>query len=69
MRLSEVVEVGRRVEGPHEVLGHLFDYLHFDKILGASATAVLRDLVIPRVMVLAPDSKRARAAELARALR
>jgi transposase len=62
VRLSDVVEVARRVEGPHEVLGHLFDYLHFDKILGASATAVLRDLVIARVM--APDSKRASAAEL-----
>jgi transposase len=62
VRLSDVVEVARRLEGPHEVLGHLFDYLHFDKILGASATAVLRDLVIARVM--APDSKRASAAEL-----
>ena len=56
VRLADVVEVARRVEGPHEVLGHLFDYLHFDKILGASATAVLRDLVIARVM--APGSKR-----------
>lgn len=58
--LADVTEVVRRVEGPHEVLGHLFDYLHFDKILGASATAMLRDLVIARVM--APESKRASAA-------
>jgi len=62
VRLSDVVEVARRVEGPHEVLGHLFDYLHFDKILGASATAMLRDLVIARVM--APGSKRDSAAQL-----
>ena len=62
VRLSDVVEVARRVEGPHEVLGQLFDYLHFDKILGASGTAVLRDLVIARVM--APGSKRDSAAQL-----
>jgi transposase len=62
VRLADVSEVARRVEGPHEVLGHLFDYLHFDQILGASGTAVLRDLVIARVM--APDSKRGSAAEL-----
>lgn len=62
VRLSDVAEVARRVEGPHEVLGHLFDYLHFDQILGAGGTAMLRDLVIARVM--APDSKRASAAEL-----
>jgi transposase len=66
VRLGDVSEVARRVEGPHEVLGHLFDYLHFDQILGAKGqaggTAMLRDLVIARVM--APDSKRASAAEL-----
>ena len=62
VRLSDVVEVARRVEGPHEVLGHLFDYLRFDQILGANGTAMLRDLVIARVM--APESKRASAAEL-----
>jgi transposase len=62
VRLSDVAEVARRVEGPHEVLGSLFDYLHFDKILPAHGTAMLRDLVIARVM--APDSKRASAAEL-----
>lgn len=62
VRLSDVAEVARRVEGPHEVLGHLFDYLHFDQILGAHGTAMLRDLVIARVM--APASKRGSAAEL-----
>ena len=62
VRLSDVVEVARRVEGPHEVLGHLFDFLHFDKILGPSGAAMLRDLVIARVM--APGSKRDSAAQL-----
>jgi transposase len=62
VRLVDVAEVARRVEGPHEVLGHLFDYLHFDQILGGRGSAMLRDLVIARVM--APDSKRASAAEL-----
>lgn len=60
--LADVSEVARRVEGPHEVLGQLFDYLHFDQILGAGGTAMLRDLVIARVM--APASKRGSAAEL-----
>lgn len=57
--LSEVVEETRRVEGPHEVLGHLYDYLGFGRILGERARGanLLRDLVIARVM--APDSKRA----------
>jgi transposase len=62
VRLADVSEVARRVEGPHEVLGHLFDYLHFDQILGAGGTAVLRDMVIARVM--APGSKRDSAAQL-----
>lgn len=62
VRLADVAEVARRVEGPHEVLGHLFDYLHFDQILGANGTALLRDLVVSRVM--APASKRGSAADL-----
>lgn len=62
VRLADVAEVARRVEGPHEVLGHLFDYLHFDQILGANGTALLRDLVIARVM--APASKRGSTAGL-----
>ena len=60
--LADIAEVARRVEGPHEVLGSLFDYLHFDKIVGPHSTGMLRDLVIARVM--APDSKRGSAAEL-----
>ncbi len=57
--LSDVVEEARRVEGPHEVLGHLYDYLRFNKILGdrTRGANLLRDLVIARVMT--PDSKRA----------
>ena len=66
VRLSEVQEVARRVEGPHEVLGHLYDYLGFDRVLGSEGSmrgaTLLRDLVIARVM--APDSKRANARDL-----
>ena len=66
VRLSEVQEVARRVEGPHEVLGHLYDYLGFDRVLGGEGSmrgaTLLRDLVIARVT--APDSKRANARDL-----
>lgn len=62
VRLADLVEVARRVEGPHEVLGHLYDYLHFDRILDGRANTLLRDLVIARIM--APDSKRASTAQL-----
>lgn len=62
VRLADLVEVTRRVEGPHEVLGHLFDYLRFDRVLEGRGTALLRDLVIARVM--APASKRGSAAQL-----
>lgn len=62
VRLADLVEVARRVEGPHEVLGQLFDYLRFDRVLDGRGTAMLRDLVIARVM--APASKRGSAAEL-----
>ena len=57
VRLSDLREVARRVDGPHEVLGSLFDYLGFHQILKGQDTTLLRDLVIARVM--APDSKRA----------
>lgn len=60
--LADLTEACRRVEGPHEVLGHLFDYLGFDRILPARGAAMLRDMVIARVM--APDSKRASAEQL-----
>ena len=62
VRLGDLREVARRVEGPHEVLGHLFDYLRFDRVLDGRGTALLRDLVIARVM--APGSKRASAEQL-----
>jgi transposase len=62
VQLADLVEVARRVEGPHEVLGHLFDYLRFDRVLDGRASTLLRDLVIARVMD--PGSKRASAAQL-----
>jgi hypothetical protein len=62
VHLSDLREVARRLEGPHEVLGHLFDYLRFDRVLDGRGTAMLRDLVIARIM--APGSKRSAAAQL-----
>ncbi len=67
--LTDVQEVARRVEGPHEVLGHLFDYLRFDRVLadrpgaGRGAT-MLRDLVIARAMVSGSKRECARALEV-----
>ena len=66
--LTDVQEVARQVEGPHEVLGHLFDYLRFDRVLadrpgaGRGAT-MLRDLVIARAMVSGSKRECARALE------
>ena len=60
--LADLEEVSRRVEGPHEVLGPLYDYLGFDRVLPGRGAAMLRDLVLARVM--APGSKRANAQEL-----
>lgn len=62
VRLGDVVEVARRVEGPHEVLGHLYDYLRFNRILSdrpelGRGAKMLRDLVIARAMA-SGDSKR-----------
>ena len=62
VRLADLEEVARRVEGPHEVLGHLYEYLGFDRVLPGRGAAMLRGLVISRVM--APDSKRASAQHL-----
>jgi hypothetical protein len=62
VRLADLREVARRVEGPHEVLAPLFDYLRFDRVLDGRGTALLRDLVIARVM--APGSKRSSAEQL-----
>ena len=60
--LADLEEVSRRVEGPHEVLGHLYDYLGFDRVLPGRGAAMLRDLVLARIM--APGAKRANALEL-----
>lgn len=62
VRLGDLREVARRVEGPHEVLAPLFDYLRFDRVLDGRGAALLRDLVIARVM--APGSKRSSAEQL-----
>lgn len=62
VQLADLQEHSRLVEGPHEVLGHLYDYLGFDRVLPGRGAAMLRDLVIARVM--APGSKRASAQEL-----
>jgi len=59
---AKLREVARRVEGPHEVLGPLFDYLRFDRVLDGRGAALLRDLVIARVM--APGSKRSSTEQL-----
>ena len=66
--LADVAEVSRRVEGPHEVLGHLFDYLRFDRVLAGKpgagrGAAMLRDLVIARSMVCGSKRECARALE------
>ena len=45
VHLGDLREVARRVEGPHEVLGHLFDYLRFDRVLDGRGTAMLRDQI------------------------
>ncbi len=69
VRLADVAETSRRVEGPHEVLGHLYDYLRFDRVLsdkpglGRGAT-MLRDLVIARAMVCGSKRECARVMEL-----
>jgi len=62
VRLGDLREVARRVEGPHEVLAPLFDYLRFDRVLDGRGAALLRDLVIARVM--APGSKRSSTEQL-----
>ena len=67
--LTDVAEVSRRVEGPHEVLGHLFDYLRFDRVLGdkpgsGRGAAMLRDLVIARSMVCGSKRECARALDV-----
>ena len=62
VRLGDLREVARRVEGPHEVLAPLFDCLRFDRVLDGRGAALLRDLVIARVM--APGSKRSSTEQL-----
>jgi transposase len=51
VRLGDLAEESRRVEGPHEALGGLYDYLGFDTVLrGKRHNALLKDLVLARIM-------------------
>lgn len=66
--LGDVCEVARHIEGPHEILGHLYDYLGFNSVLACKseqsrAATMLRDLVIARAMAKG-DSKRECARQL-----
>jgi transposase len=40
VNLGDVLETARRIEGPHEVLGHLYDYLRFDRLLACAPDAL-----------------------------
>lgn len=47
--LTDVVEESRIVEGVHEVAGHFYDYLGFDKaITGKSLSSILKNIVLLR---------------------
>jgi len=49
--LGDLVEEARHIEGPHEALGHLYDYLGFHTLLRSKRyNALLKDLVLARIM-------------------
>lgn len=57
VKLDEVVEIQRLVEGVHQVGGHVYDQMHFNRLLARKRDAeMLRDLVLARMVK--PDSKR-----------
>lgn len=57
VKLDEVVEIQRLVEGVHQVGGHVYDQMHFNQLLPRKRDAeMLRDLVLARMVK--PDSKR-----------
>lgn len=69
VNLADLTEVARRVEGSHEVLGQLYDYLGFNHILGdkpnsGRGATMLRDLVIARSMLGGSKRQCARTLEL-----
>ena len=57
VRLDEVVEIKRLVEGVHQIGGHVYDQMHFNQLLSRKRdNEMLRDLVLARMVK--PDSKR-----------
>ena len=55
--LDDLSEQSRVVEGFHDVFGHLFNSLGFNKVLGKKKSDVLREVVLARIAK--PISKRA----------
>lgn len=63
VRLTEIVEVQRLVEGVHEVGGHVYDQMRFEQLMVRKREQdMLRDLVLARMVK--PDSKRGLAQSL-----
>ncbi|WP_375331166.1 IS1634 family transposase [Candidatus Tisiphia endosymbiont of Oplodontha viridula] len=57
VKLNEVVEVKRVVEGVHQIGGHVYDQMHFNQLLARKRDAgMLKDLVLARMV--RPDSKK-----------
>ncbi|WP_375331349.1 IS1634 family transposase [Candidatus Tisiphia endosymbiont of Oplodontha viridula] len=57
VKLNEVVEVKRVVEGVHQIGGHVYDQMHFNQLLARKRDAgMLKDLVLARMV--RPNSKK-----------
>jgi len=57
VKLSDIVEIKRVVEGVHQVGGYVYDQMNFNQLLPKKRDAeMLRDLVLTRMV--RPDSKR-----------
>ncbi len=57
VKLSDIVEIKRVVEGVHQVGGYVYDQMNFNQLLPRKRDAeMLRDLVLTRMV--RPDSKR-----------
>jgi len=57
VKLSEIVEIERIIEGVHEVGGHVYDQMGFNQVIDRKKdSAMLEDLVLARMVK--PDSKR-----------
>ena len=57
VKLDEVVEESRLIEGIHEIAGELYDDLGFNEILARGSKSTLKDMVLMRLSH--PTSKRA----------